>query len=91
MIEGVILDIGGVVLPYAELEEPHDQKWERLLNLGPGSIAKRIWSHDNAKRAGTGQMQFPNSNAGSAKSLGSGASCCGSGMKANGRRWSSIL
>jgi putative hydrolase of the HAD superfamily len=58
MIKGVILDIGGVVLPYAELEEPHDQKWERLLNQGPGSIAKRIWSHDNAKRAGTGQMQY---------------------------------
>jgi hypothetical protein len=58
MIKGVILDIGGVVLPYAELEEPHDQKWERLLNLEPGSIAKRIWSHDNAKRAGAGRMQY---------------------------------
>jgi putative hydrolase of the HAD superfamily len=58
MIKGVIFDIGGVVLPYAQLEELHDQKWERLLNLEPGSIAKRIWSHDNAKRAVTGQMQY---------------------------------
>jgi putative hydrolase of the HAD superfamily len=58
MIKGVIFDIGGVVLPFAQLEEPHDQKWERLLNLGPGSITKRIWSHDNARRAETGQMQY---------------------------------
>jgi epoxide hydrolase-like predicted phosphatase len=56
VIRAVIFDIGGVVLPFVAQDESHDQKWERLLNLEPATIAKRIWSHDNVRLAGTGEL-----------------------------------
>ncbi|MFN2609885.1 MAG: HAD family hydrolase [Actinomycetota bacterium] len=52
------MTLGGVVLPFATLEEGHDHKWERILNLEQGAIAQLIWNHENVRRAGTGEMSF---------------------------------
>lgn len=58
MIKALILDIGGVVLPFAEWQW-HDQKWEALLNLQPGEIQRRIWRSEKASLAVTGEVTFP--------------------------------
>lgn len=70
MIEAIILDVGGVVLPYVPPKEPHDEKWERSLNLEPGTITERIWRHENHRRAYTGELKSSEFEAWIARELG---------------------
>lgn len=60
MIRALIFDLGGVILPFADplTQEPLDVKWERILELEPGSIKQRIWIHDNLQRATTGELSI---------------------------------
>lgn len=57
MIKALLLDIGGVVLPFAPWQG-HDQKWEALLSLQPGDIQRRIWNSEQSSLAVTGGVTF---------------------------------